>query len=81
MMKKIFGTLQIFPPRHYGTPVIARISAGMQRSASSRPSPTKNGREDPGHFRLKPIDDRYAWLATALPSAACAAANRAIGTR
>src|SRR5260370_29864672 len=23
----------------------------------------------------------YAWLATALPSAACAAANRAIGTR
>jgi hypothetical protein len=30
MMKKIFGTLQIFPPRHYGAPVIARISAGMQ---------------------------------------------------
>jgi hypothetical protein len=30
---------------------------------------------------LKPIAERYAWLATALPSAACAAANRAIGTR
>jgi hypothetical protein len=27
MMKKILGTLQIFPPRHYGAPVIARISA------------------------------------------------------
>jgi hypothetical protein len=34
MMKKIFGTLQIFPPRHCGTPVIAGISADMQRPAS-----------------------------------------------
>jgi hypothetical protein len=34
MMKKIPGTLQIFPPRHCGTPVIAGISAGMQRRAS-----------------------------------------------
>jgi hypothetical protein len=34
MMKKIFGTLQIFPPRHRGTPVIAGISAGMPRPAS-----------------------------------------------
>jgi hypothetical protein len=35
----------------------------------------------PGHLRLKTDTDRYAWLAIALPSAACAAANRAIGTR
>jgi hypothetical protein len=34
MMRKIFGTLQIFPPRHYGTPMIARTTAGMQRLAS-----------------------------------------------
>jgi hypothetical protein len=41
MMKKIFGTLQIFPPRHCGTPVIARISAGMQGPAFLHPSQTK----------------------------------------
>jgi hypothetical protein len=34
MMKKILGTLQIFPPRHRGTTLIAGISAGMQRRAS-----------------------------------------------
>jgi hypothetical protein len=41
MMKKIFGTLQIFPPRHDGTPVTARIPAGMKRPAPSRRSQIK----------------------------------------
>jgi len=40
-MKKILGTLQIFPPRHYGTPVLAPISAGMPRPAFLRASRTK----------------------------------------
>jgi len=47
-MKKILGTLQIFPPRHYGTPVLARTMAGMQRLAFLRPSRTKKW---PGKFR------------------------------
>jgi hypothetical protein len=40
-MKKILGTLQIFPPRHCGTPVIAWMSAGMQRPAFLRASRTR----------------------------------------
>ncbi|QAU48513.1 hypothetical protein EAS56_30815 [Bradyrhizobium guangzhouense] len=35
----------------------------------------------PRLFRITYIASSYAWLAIALPSAACAAARRAIGTR
>ena len=43
----------------------------------------KNGRENPGHpLHLKNVwSADHAWLAMALPNAACAAASRAIGTR
>jgi hypothetical protein len=41
----------------------------------------RNGRKNPGHFASESIVAYQAWLATALPSAACAAASRAIGTR
>jgi hypothetical protein len=41
MMKKIFGTLQIFPPRHCGTPVTARISARHAAARISAPSRTR----------------------------------------
>jgi hypothetical protein len=54
MMKKIFGTLQIVPPRHYGTPVIARISA---KPAAVRiftpPREQKTAGIFPGHLHLK----------------------------
>jgi hypothetical protein len=82
MMKKIFGTLQIFPPRHYGTPRDRADLGRMRQPALLRTSRTKKW---PGKIPaigiFKPMDDGYAWLATALPSAACAAASRAIGTR
>jgi hypothetical protein len=42
-----------------------------------------DARDKPGHEVVSVESERsnYAWLATALPSAACAAASRAIGTR
>ena len=44
---------------------------------------TRNARDKPGHDVVFVDSERlnYAWLATVLPSAACAAARRAIGTR
>ena len=43
----------------------------------------KNGRENPGHFQSQYLMSCASGLACdgALPSAACAAASRAIGTR
>jgi hypothetical protein len=80
MMKKIFGTLQIFPPRHCGRD---RTDLGRHAAARflTRLANKKMAGKIPAICVLKPIDYRYAWLATALPSAACAAASRAIGTR
>jgi hypothetical protein len=50
MMKKIFGTLQIFPPRHYGTP---RDRADLGSPHYYAPREQKNGRENPGHWHLE----------------------------
>jgi hypothetical protein len=43
----------------------------------------ENARHEAGHNVVFIDSERlhYAWLATVLPSAACAAARRAIGTR
>ena len=44
----------------------------------------ENARHKAGHNVVVSVDSErfdYAWLATVLPSAACAAASRAIGTR
>jgi hypothetical protein len=43
----------------------------------------ENARHKAGHNVVSVDSERldYAWLATVLPSAACAAARRAIGTR
>jgi hypothetical protein len=73
-------------PCQYGTvvSVIARSDATEQSSffawrwIASRSLSSGARSRDP----LARNDDlRYAWLATALPIAACAAARRAIGTR
>jgi hypothetical protein len=43
-----------------------------------------DARDKPGHdvvLLFISVEKNYAWLATVLPSAACAAARRAIGTR
>ena len=49
----------------------------------SSPRKTRNARHKAGHNVVSVDSERfdYAWLATVLPSAACAAASRAIGTR
>src|SRR6266550_1683876 len=66
------------------------ILAGASTSPRSitRPSTSRtqnaNARDKPGHdvvFVIVSIEKAYAWLATVLPSAAWAAARRAIGTR
>ncbi len=80
MMKKIFRSLQILP-RHYGTSVITLISASMLQSLTHCLATKQMAGKNPGHFSLDTVAERQAWLATALPSAACAAASRAIGTR
>src|SRR5438067_2465716 len=55
------------------------IPGHRERSNDGR-AKTKMAGKNPGHFNLVRVV-RYAWLATVLPSAACAAARRAIGTR
>jgi hypothetical protein len=51
--------------------------------ASSTPGPQNvDARDKPGHdVSLAVLNKPYAWLDTGLPSAAWAAASRAIGTR
>jgi hypothetical protein len=63
--------------------------AALAMTASSAPfihgHQNVDARDKPGHDVVFVDGQReiknYAWLATVLPSAACAAARRAIGTR
>ncbi len=57
-------------PRFPPSLTLRRAWASTRRSDFA-----KTGREDDGRWQA------YAWLAALLPSAACAAASRAIGTR
>jgi hypothetical protein len=78
---------EIGKPCEGGTVVARFVIAGLTRPTTtslSRGRKNENARDKPGHNVVVSVDSErfdYAWLATALPSAACAAARRAIGTR
>jgi hypothetical protein len=59
--------------------------AGLDPAIHAFPSRKKvDARDKPGHDVVSVVSAQkqpYAWLATVFPSAACAAASRAIGTR
>ena len=59
------------------------IAESLVLSDILTPAQNENARDQPGHNVVSVDSERsnYAWLATVLPSAACAAARRAIGTR